>query len=170
MKFLLVAINAKYIHSNLAVYNLQSYAENRGIEDEDTIEIAEYTINHQKDAILMDIYKQKPDFLAFSCYIWNIEYVTDLIADIAKLLPGIPVWVGGPEVSYRAEDFLQFMPEVTGVMCGEGERTFFELVRHYEEGADGLPLAQLKGIVCRNDKDILRTEAREPMNMDELPF
>ena len=80
MKILLVAINAKYIHSNLAVYCLKSYAAKRGIE----VELTEYTINHRRDDILMDIYQRKPDVVAFSCYIWNLEFVQDIAADLYK--------------------------------------------------------------------------------------
>ena len=88
MKILLVAINAKYIHSNLAVYCLKSYAAKRGIE----VELTEYTINHRRDDILMDIYQRKPDVVAFSCYIWNLEFVQDIAADLYKVLPDLLHW------------------------------------------------------------------------------
>ena len=116
MKIVLTAINAKYIHSNLAVYSLRAYAK----PYKEEIEIAEYTINQQMDDILMDLYKKKPDVLCFSCYIWNLNYVEELIREIKKIMPGLPIWVGGPEVSYDAKDVLQRLPEVTGVMfpCG----------------------------------------------------
>ena len=86
MKILLVAINAKYIHSNLAVYCLKSYAAKRGIE----VELTEYTINHRRDDILMNIYQRKPDVVAFSCYIWNLEFVQDIAADLYKVLSRTP--------------------------------------------------------------------------------
>ena len=123
MKILLVAINAKYIHSNLAVYCLKSYAAKRGIE----VELTEYTINHRRDDILMNIYQRKPDVVAFSCYIWNLEFVQDIAADLYKVLPDLEIWGGGPEVSYDAEKFLAKHPEFRGIMKGEGERTFCEL-------------------------------------------
>lgn len=100
MKILLVAINAKYIHSNLAVYCLKSYAAKRGIE----VELTEYTINHRRDDILMDIYQRKPDVVAFSCYIWNLEFVQD-IAQICTRFCRSGNWGGGPEVSYDARNF-----------------------------------------------------------------
>ena len=125
MKALLVAINAKYIHSNLAVYNLKAYADaNSGERDSGTIRIAEYTINNQTMSILEGIYREKPDLLCFSCYIWNITMVEELIAEYHKLCPDVPIWVGGPEVSYEVETFLEEHPEVTGIMMGEGEKTF----------------------------------------------
>ena len=122
MKVVLTAINAKYIHSNLAVYSLRAFAK----DYKDQIEIAEYTINQQMDDILMDLYKKKPDVLCFSCYIWNLNYVEELIRESKKIMPGLPIWVGGPEVSYDAKDVLRRLPEVTGVMFGEGEETFLE--------------------------------------------
>ena len=93
MKILLAAVNAKYIHSNLAIYSLKAYA------DVEEVELAEYTINQQKDEILRDLYLRKPDVLCFSCYIWNMEYVETLVREIAKLCPRLPIWLGGPEVS-----------------------------------------------------------------------
>ena len=105
----LAAVNAKYIHSNLAVYSMKAYCR----EYEKYVEIGEYTINQQKDEILKSIYKKKPDILCFSCYIWNISFVEELICDLKKILPETIIWTGGPEVSYDAEKFLQKMPEVT---------------------------------------------------------
>ncbi len=127
MNILLVAINAKYIHSNLAVYSLKSYA----VEYQEHIRIAEYTINHQIEYILQQIYKQEPDVLCFSCYIWNFRYVQELITELHKLRPHLPIWAGGPEVSYEPELFLERNPGVTGVMLGEGEGTFRELCGFY---------------------------------------
>ena len=106
MKILLIAMNAKYIHSNLAVYCLKSYAARRGIETE----IAEYTINHRQDDILMDIYQKKPDVVAFSCYIWNLEFVENIARDLHQVLPDLEIWGGGPEVSYVEEKFLMTHP------------------------------------------------------------
>ena len=134
MNTILVAINAKYIHSNLAVYSLRAYA--RPYKDE--ITIAEYTINQQTNDILMDLYKKKPDVLCFSCYIWNLTYVENIVREIRKLMPTTPIWVGGPEVSYDAREVLTRLPEVTGVMFGEGEETFLELMQHYH--GEGIPL------------------------------
>lgn len=128
MKFLLVAIHAKYIHSGLAVYSLRSYA---GKELREYIEVAEYTINQNTDRILADIYGKKPDVIGFSCYIWNFSIVKRLVGELAKLLPEVPIWLGGPEVSYEYEKLLEEFPEVTGIMAGEGEETFRELLRAY---------------------------------------
>lgn len=189
MKILLTAINAKYIHSNLAVYSLKAYAGAYG----KNVELAEYTINHRVEYILQDIYKRKPDVLCFSCYIWNFRYVKELIKEIHKLLPFLPIWTGGPEVSYEPEAFLQDFREVTGVMTGEGEETFRELCEYYVsqwEQKDskikslreavvfaqthktiGEALGQIPGLVFRDYKgELVRTSQREPMDMDDLPF
>lgn len=129
MKILLTAINAKYIHSNLAVYSLQAYAAAHGHK----IERAEYTINNQLEDILEKIYCQKPDILLFSCYIWNVEYVKELVSEFHKLRPEVPIWVGGPEVSFKTERFLKENPAITGIMMGEGERTLTELCEYFEQ-------------------------------------
>ena len=127
MKILLAAVNAKYIHSNLAVYSLKAYAEDPAVE------IGEYTINQQKDDILMDIYKRKPDILCLSCYIWNLDYIEEIVLEIGKLRPDMPIWLGGPEVSYDAKEVLRRLPCVKGVMKGEGEKTFKELCQIYRK-------------------------------------
>lgn len=165
MNIVLTAINAKYIHSNLAVYSLRAYAK----KYKEEIEIAEYTINQQMDDILMDLYKKNPDVLCFSCYIWNLNYVEELIREIAKIFPGLPIWVGGPEVSYDAQDVLQRLPEVTGVMFGEGEKTFLEVMDYYHES--GVKLSEIKGIAYRGyDGEILQNDWREVMDLSEVPF
>ena len=129
MKFLLAAINAKYIHSNPGVYSLRAFARTK-IPGAD-IEIGEYTINPQMDLILQDIYRRKPDFIGFSCYIWNISHVMEIVRDVKKVLPETEIWLGGPEVSYDAKKVLTREPDVRGIMRGEGELTFTELVRAY---------------------------------------
>ncbi len=151
MKFLLAAINAKYIHSNPGVYSLRAFARTK-ISWAD-IEIGEYTINHQMDLILQDIYRRKPDFIGFSCYIWNISYIMEIVRDVKKVLPEVEIWLGGPEVSYDAKKVLTREPDVCGVMRGEGELTFTELVREYlkreELPAAGLDLDHIPGITYR---------------------
>jgi radical SAM superfamily enzyme YgiQ (UPF0313 family) len=166
MKIFLTAINAKYIHSNLAVYSLRTYAK----VFQEQIEIGEYTINNRVDYILEQIYKAKPDVLCFSCYIWNIGYVEDLITEYHKLCPEVPIWVGGPEVSYEVETFLEEHPQVTGVMIGEGERTFQQLCEYYvnQNGT----LKELNGIAYKDSVsgEVIFTQPQEPMNMSDIPF
>ena len=164
MKVILAAINAKYIHSNLAVHSLRKCAERYA----DHITLCEYTINNYADDILMDLYKQKPDILAVSCYIWNIDMVKQILREIKKVLPNLIVWVGGPEVSYEVKCFLKANPYVDGVMIGEGEQTFVELMEHYVEGTRSL--FDILGIAYRNGEEILFTAPRMPMNLSDIPF
>lgn len=167
MKTVLVAINAKYIHSNLAVYSLRSYARTFGYEPE----LLEFTINQQKDQILKGIYEAKPDLLCFSCYIWNLSYAEEIIEDIKKILPEVTIWAGGPEVSYDAPEFLKRHPEVDGIMCAEGEKTLTELISYYEIGkSQGKSLDGINGIVYQENKTIHQTPLRDIMNMDDLVF
>lgn len=167
MKTVLVAINAKYIHSNLAVYSLRSYARTFGYEPE----LLEFTINQQKDQILKGIYEAKPDLLCFSCYIWNLSYAEEIIEDIKKILPKVTIWAGGPEVSYDAPKFLKRHPEVDGIMCAEGEKTLTELISYYEIGkSQGKSLDGINGIVYQENKTIHQTPLRDIMNMDDLVF
>lgn len=165
MKILLAACNAKYIHSNLAVYDLQAYAAKYA----DHIILKEYTINQQKDDIMRDIYLEHPDVVCVSCYIWNISFVKELMADLTKILPDADFWAGGPEVSYDAEKFLAENPEFTGVMVGEGEETFLELSGHYIEQSP----ADLKGItgVCyRDGEKIVHNGWRQIIDLSSIPF
>lgn len=167
MRILLTAINAKYIHSNLAVYSLRSYARTFGYEPE----LLEFTINQQKDQILKGIYEAKPDLLCFSCYIWNLSYAEEIIEDIKKILPEVTIWAGGPEVSYDAPKFLKRHPEVDGIMCAEGEKTLTELINYYEIGkSQGESLDGINGIVYQENKTIHQTPLRDIMNMDDLVF
>lgn len=165
MKVVLTAINAKYIHSNLAVYSLRAYAK----PYKEDISIAEYTINQQLDDILMDLYKKKPDMLCFSCYIWNLTYVEELIREVKKIFPKLPIWVGGPEVSYDAKDVLLRLPEVTGVMLGEGEETFLELLAHYY--GEGKSLSEIAGITYRDEEGLIcQNEWRKTIDLSSVPF
>lgn len=141
MKFLLAAVNAKYIHSNPGIYSLKAYAERtRGdLFPEGAglpsvhVEIGEYTINNQMEQILEDIYRRKPDMVGFSCYIWNIVPCLELVRDLHKVLPDTDIWLGGPEVSFDAPELLGREPEVLGIMKGEGEETFAALLSCYEK-------------------------------------
>lgn len=180
MKVLLAAVNTKYIHSNPAVYSLRAYA---GKEYEGHISIAEYTINNRSEDILADIYRRNPRIVAFSCYIWNIQVILSLVKELPKILPGLIIWLGGPEVSYDAQEILDNYPMLTGIMTGEGEETFSRLLKHYlyiynsSAGGEGdldlssrSGLGRIAGIVYREGKDILRTRERELTDISALPF
>jgi len=178
MKLLLVAINAKYIHSNLAVYSLKSYAG----EYSKYIEIAEYTVNQSNEEVLKGIYRSGADIVAFSCYIWNIGMVKRIMPELKKVSPRVKIWLGGPEVSYDAEKFLLQNPAADGIITGEGEQTFLELVRFYADG--NMRLEDIAGLVYKaaaeSNRDnnepgsdrirIVSTGARKLLSMDSLPF
>ena len=165
MKILLAACNAKYIHSNLAVYDLQAYASDYA----DHIVLKEYTINQQKDDIMRDIYLEHPDVVCVSCYIWNLSFVKELMADLIKILPGADFWAGGPEVSYDAEKFLTENSEFKGVMVGEGEETFKELAGYYVE-KNPQDLKNMTGICYRDGDQITHNGWRQIMNLSSIPF
>ena len=164
MKIILAACNAKYIHSNLAVYDLQAYAR----QYQQHILLKEYTINQQKDEIMKDLYEEKPDVICFSCYIWNISFVKELAEDLKKVLPSVPFWAGGPEVSFDAEAFLAANPAFDGVMVGEGEETFLELAGYYVDHEKSLE--QIRGIAFRKENQVLHNGWREIMDLSKVPF
>lgn len=173
MKVLLAAVNAKYIHSNLAVYSLRAYALQRcdGICPRE-IEIAEYTINQPPDEILMDIYGHQPDILCLSCYLWNIISVENLVREIPKILPGIRIWLGGPEVSYNAREMLDKYPEITGIIRGEGEETFADLMDIYHRQPDKKEnFSAVKGITYWDEEGkVVETPPQDVMDLSRIPF
>ena len=159
MKYLLAAINAKYIHINPAVYLLRDYV--RSAADarcaKADIKIAEFTINEPFFAILSGIANQKPDFIGISCYIWNWGIVTALLPEIKKILPDVLLFLGGPEVSFRPEEILSAYPSADGVICGEGEDAFLQLVCTGE--SKGSAALKLRAPV-----------AGKPADLNALPF
>ncbi len=166
MKILLAAVNAKYIHSNLAVYCLKASAGRYTPQ----IKLAEYTINHQTDDIFQAICREKPDLLFFSCYIWNRQIILETAENIRKVLPDTVIWAGGPEVSYDAERFLSAYGMFDGVMRGEGERTFRKVLEHYVdksimlEEIPGITYRECSGKICSN-ADVMPMQT-----LDEIPF
>lgn len=175
MKFLLVAVNAKFIHSNPAIYSLRACA---GEELCRFVELAEYTINQPMEEILADIYYRKPDGVGFSCYIWNWRLVQELIVELAKLLPDTAIWLGGPEVSYDADVILKKYPQLTGIMTGEGEAAFREVLEYYTKAgcgrgdsakkkqAEPVSLEHIKGLCLPGGY----TPCRAPADMSAIPF
>lgn len=163
-KILLTAVNAKYIHSNLAVYSLRANAK----EYRECVELAEYTINQYPEDILQDIYGRKPEVLAFSCYIWNIRHIRELVREIHKIMPDVPIWLGGPEASYDARGLLERFPEVTGILLGEGEESFYKLCQYY----DG-KIASLGAVECiayRENEEIIVGKPGLVADLSSLQF
>lgn len=165
MKVVLVAINAKFVHSNLALYSLYQSAK----DYRKHLEIAEYTINHEMDSIVRDLYQKNADVICFSCYIWNIEYVRDAAREIKKVRPDVHIWFGGPEVSYDGPGIFDANPYLDGIMIGEGERTFTELMAYYCN-ASNTALDDIAGIMFRKNNKVIQTPCRFLEDLDDLPF
>lgn len=175
MKFLLVGINAKYIHTNPAIFCLKAYADKYSGCEDAVIDIAEYTINQQTEDIIRDIAFRDADFIGFSSYIWNIEEVKKVSSSVSKVCPKAHIWLGGPEVSFNPLDRLDEMPYLTGIMVGEGEETFAELVRSYSKDfrqieVSSLYFSRIKGIAFRFGDKLGQTATRECIDLDTLPF
>lgn len=162
MRFLLTALNAKYIHSNPALYSLKSYVGSL----KDHVQIAEYTINNRIEYILEDIYSRKPDAIGFSCYIWNWNMIREILRELPKIMPGLPIWLGGPEVSFEGAEILREFPMVTGIMVGEGEETFREVLLHYLRGESDDVLSTVPGLLLKTGP----TGKREALSMEKVPF
>lgn len=168
MKILLVGINAKYIHSNLAIHYLKAYAK----EYASHITLKEFTINQYTEDILLKIYKEKPDFIGFSCYIWNMSMVLELSMELKKILPGVKIWLGGPEVSFDAKAQLTNHYFIDGIMYGEGEETFLQVLHYYMGRLNSLSVIQ--GIAYRENgvekEEIILNTARIELDLSLVPF
>ena len=125
MKVLLTAINAKYIHSSLAIRYIYKNCQDLSCD----IEMLEVSINNHLIDIANQIFDARPDILGISCYIWNIELVKQLLPLVHRLLPNCKIICGGPEVSYATKEFMQDFPMVDFVVRGEGEKAFHDLLQ-----------------------------------------
>lgn len=144
MKTLIIAVNSKYIHAALAPWYLKAVCD-AGCGE---VKVEEYTINDHMESILGRIFAAKPQVAAFSCYIWNIEYVLRLAADLKKVLPEVRIILGGPEVSYDAEEVLERNPFVDYVLSGEGEVSFPLLLKSLREPSHALK--EIDGLAYRD--------------------
>ncbi|MFJ9497338.1 B12-binding domain-containing radical SAM protein [Brevibacillus centrosporus] len=169
MNILLSTLNAKFIHSSLALRYLRSYAQ----ASFPTIELVEYTINDVTLNIVADIYKREPDVVAFSCYIWNIRETLDVIRNLKKVCPDVPVILGGPEVTYDADFWMKKHPQIDVIAIGEGEQTFLELLQAYQEAkVTGQPprLRDVAGIAYRDQEHVRFSMPRAQIEeMDTIP-
>ena len=164
MRVLLVAINAKYVHSNLALRYLR--AEVSAVYPD--VLLREFSINERLDRIAGEIYEAKADVIGFSCYIWNFREIVALIRHLHPVCPGVRFVIGGPEVSYEAEEFLLEHPEVDALVVGEGERTFLELLTSWETGQD---LSHVQGIAwTKNGKAVLNPQRPVSKDLNDLPL
>ncbi|WP_326513185.1 B12-binding domain-containing radical SAM protein [Clostridium intestinale] len=162
MKILLLAINSQFIHSNLAVRYLRSFTQDLNYE----AVIKEVTINDRVENILKEIIKEKPNVVAFSAYIWNLEYVERLTELIKRVDENIEILYGGPEVSYDSEGFFQ-NNRVDYIISGEGEETYRDFVL-YKLGE--LHLSKIKGLYFKKDGEVYFNGERKLMNMNDIIF
>lgn len=175
MKVVLAALNAKYVHSNLAVYDIEAYVKEKWINDTGSYEglelvVKEYTINHNLDKIMQSLYEENADLLAFSCYIWNISEILNICKELKKVVPKLSIWLGGPEVSYDSVKVLETNSFIDGIICGEGEATVYEIVRLYIEYGDD-NVDNIKGITYRSRNGRIHQNAARPLiSMDDIPF
>lgn len=167
MKILIVGINSKYIHSNPAIYSLRKYAIEVGNIEPENIVLSEYTINELPEMILRDIFEKKCDVCMFSVYIWNVEYVKRISAELKTVAPQIDIWWGGPEVSFNSKELLEENGNIKGIVRHEGEETVSEIIKYYFNQGD---LSDIKGITFREDDDIRFNEDRECLDFAKVPF
>lgn len=164
MKALLVAINASYSHTNLAVRSLKYYTEQHYSAADFSIDFCEFTINQPIGDILRGIAASSADLVLFSTYIWNAEVICKIIPDIKKLLPVAVIGAGGPEFGYWPQGYMKKLPDLDFVAVGEGEVTVLELVKQF-------PNLNTQGVYYKADGEILFGGIREPLcDLSELPF
>lgn len=177
MKVVLAALNAKYVHSNLAIYDLEAYVKAQP-DTHASLLLKEYTINHNLNQILQNIYQEKADVVAFSCYIWNAHEILTIAKELKKISPNTRIWLGGPEVSYDSEKLLLDHTFIEGIILGEGEITFYELMKVWGKREHSFTeckleqiYSEIKGIAFLNaKKEVVYTLPRPVMKLDEIPF
>lgn len=165
-KVILAALNAKYIHSNLALRYLSRFQDNNRKHH---VETMEFTINQRLDFIAEELFRKQPDVVLFSCYIWNVEMLRQLCPILKKIMPDCVIGFGGPEVSYESETFLRENPAVDFVMHGEGELVFTKYLEHLDAG-NPATLGEIESLTYRQGDEIFSTPQMHPMDLALLPF
>ncbi|WP_302772628.1 B12-binding domain-containing radical SAM protein [Anaerotignum lactatifermentans] len=165
-KVILAALNAKYIHSNLALRYLSRFQNNN---QKHHVETMEFTINQRLDFIAEELFRKQPDVVLFSCYIWNVEMLRQLCPILKKIMPDCVIGFGGPEVSYESETFLRENPAVDFVMRGEGELVFTKYLEHLDAG-NPATLGEIESLTYRQNGEIFSTPQMHPMDLAYLPF
>lgn len=165
-KVILAALNAKYIHSNLALRYLSRFQNNN---QKYNVETMEFTINQRLDFIAEELFRKQPDVVLFSCYIWNVEMLRQLCPILKKIMPDCVIGFGGPEVSYESETFLRENPAVDFVMRGEGELVFTKYLEHLDTG-NPATLGEIESLTYRQGEVIVSTPQMHPMDLALLPF
>lgn len=163
---ILASLSAKFIHSSLALRYLTRFQDNGRRH---RLKTMEFTINQRLDFIADELFRQQPDVILFSCYIWNVEMLRALCPLLKKILPDCLLGFGGPEVSYESEAFLRDNPAVDLIMRGEGELVFSQLLDHWDEGQPAT-LEDIRGLTFRKDGQVVSTPPQEPLDLALLPF
>ncbi|GLI06231.1 B12-binding domain-containing radical SAM protein [Paenibacillus tyrfis] len=159
----LSTLNAKYIHTSLALRYLKAFSQH----DFPGIQIAEYTIKDPAMNIVSDIYQRKPDVVGFSCYIWNIEETIVVVSMLKKIMPELIVVLGGPEVSYDTEYWMNRLPQVNFIVVGEGEETLHHLLTELEGDR---ALYSVFGLAYRNKEGrVVINPPRPKLALDDIP-
>lgn len=153
MKTVIVAVNSKYVHSSLAPWYLKASCD-AGCGD---VKVMEFTINESPDVVLTRIYKEDCDVAAFSCYIWNIEFVHKICGNLKKVSPNIKIIYGGPEVSYCPQAILRGNSFVDYVISGEAEITFNDLLLFLNKGIG--KLSNVKGLSYKKNGEIIESDS-----------
>ncbi|WP_423801553.1 B12-binding domain-containing radical SAM protein [Neobacillus sp. SAB-20_R2A] len=161
MKVICSTLNAKYIHTNLAIRFLKAYAA-----PEFDIILKEYTIKDPVMNIVSDLHQQKPDVIGFSCYIWNIEETLKVINMLKKIDPSLIIVLGGPEVSYDTREWMEKHPEIDFIVMGEGEQTFKQLLTELDTNKN---IDNVHGVAYRDNGTLASTPQRNKLDLKELP-
>lgn len=159
-KIVLAAINSQYVHLNLAVRYLKKYVETNS---DIRVEIYETNINNQLLNIIKDIFELKPDKIIFSTYIWNKEYVFEIVKEIKKVLPNVEVILGGPEVSFDWKKIMEENPEIDNILVGEGEKVFFNFLINENDKVMGLVYRKNGEVYFNGQEKIIE-------DLDIIPF
>jgi anaerobic magnesium-protoporphyrin IX monomethyl ester cyclase len=161
MNVICTTLNAKYIHTNLAIRLLKAYSA-----PEFNIQLKEYTVKDPVFTIVSDLFQQDPTVIGFSCYIWNIEETIKVINSLKKINPSVLIVLGGPEVSYDTVEWMQKIPEVDFIVSGDGELTFKRLLFEIEKNAD---FQSIPGITYRNEEQIVINPQTNDLNIRDIP-
>ena len=176
MKILLISVNASYMHTNIAIRDLKNYADNffREAEDKPQIELAEFTINQPIGEVLRGIASFNSDWILFSTYIWNAEYVCKLLPEIKKVLPHCLLGAGGPEFGYGAKKYLSNISDLDFIIFGEGELTFTDLIKTGQNKSQSLlnHLNDIKGLFYREEDCQIKYSGDRMLieDLDQIPF
>ena len=168
MKILISTLNSKFTHSSLAIMSIKKFSTIYNEQYNDHIFLKEFTINHHDEYIVSNIFKENPDIICFSCYIWNIDKTKQIISVLKKILPHVKIILGGPEVSFDYEELIErSIADI--IVIGEGEQTFFELMQYFLEDGN-TTLHSIKSIAFLDEGVCVSTQKRPALSLDAIPF